>query len=228
VPEVKENLHDVEAVTEFGVFLHCVQTDWNILFLHSFSLRDSREICLFQGVATMTADYNRVIEELNILHVRQCVLEFLRICNTKHICIYLYLHIRNHKTDIYTIHVVYIPGIYIYIPHLEEHCHNSKNTTFQQREKTTGQGDAVTSNEQRHFYPLAAILEYRRVTLFHYLDMVSGIPPVSINQNVRFLICDTVLAVRYVFRIDAITFYRIIRLTQTANIARVSNKLSSS
>jgi hypothetical protein len=57
--------------------------------------------------------------------------------------------------------------------------------------------------------------------------MFSGIPPVGITQNVRFLRCDTVLlGGRYVFRIDAITFYRIIRLTQTANIARISNKLS--
>jgi hypothetical protein len=31
---------------------------------------------------------------------------------------------------------------------LEEHCHNSKNTTFQKRGKTTGRGDAVTSKEQ--------------------------------------------------------------------------------
>jgi hypothetical protein len=30
---------------------------------------------------------------------------------------------------------------------LEEHCHNSKNTTFQEGEKTTGQGDAVASKE---------------------------------------------------------------------------------
>jgi hypothetical protein len=50
---------------------------------------------------------------------------------------------------------------------LEEHCHNSKNTTFQERETTTGQGDAFASKEQRDFFPLADILENRRVTLFH-------------------------------------------------------------
>jgi hypothetical protein len=50
---------------------------------------------------------------------------------------------------------------------LQEHCHNSKNTTFQERGKTTGQGDAIASKEQRRFSPLAAILENRRVTLFH-------------------------------------------------------------
>jgi hypothetical protein len=42
---------------------------------------------------------------------------------------------------------------------LEEHCHNSKNTTFQERGTTTGRGDAIASKEQRHFSPLAAILE---------------------------------------------------------------------
>jgi hypothetical protein len=42
-----------------------------------------------------------------------------------------------------------------------------KNTTFQDRGETTGQGDVVASKEQRHFSPLAAILENRRVTLFH-------------------------------------------------------------
>jgi hypothetical protein len=50
---------------------------------------------------------------------------------------------------------------------LEENCHNSKNTTFKERGKTTGWGDAIASKEQRHFSPLAAILENRRVTLFH-------------------------------------------------------------
>jgi hypothetical protein len=47
-----------------------------------------------------------------------------------------------------------------------EHCHNSKNTTFQERGKTTGRGDATASKE-RNFSPLAAILENRCVTLFH-------------------------------------------------------------
>jgi hypothetical protein len=50
---------------------------------------------------------------------------------------------------------------------LEEHCNNSKNATFQERGKTTGQGDATASKEQGHFSPLAAILENRRVMLFH-------------------------------------------------------------
>jgi hypothetical protein len=54
----------------------------------------------------------------------------------------------------------------LYVAPLEEHCHKSKNTTFQERGKTTGRGDAVASKE-RHFSPLAAILENRRVTLFH-------------------------------------------------------------
>jgi hypothetical protein len=49
----------------------------------------------------------------------------------------------------------------------EERCHNTKNTTFQERGKTTGRGDAIASKEQRHFSPLAAILENRLVTLFH-------------------------------------------------------------
>jgi hypothetical protein len=50
---------------------------------------------------------------------------------------------------------------------LEEHCHNSKNTTFHERGKTIGRGDAIASKEQQHFSPLVAILENRRVTLFH-------------------------------------------------------------
>jgi hypothetical protein len=53
----------------------------------------------------------------------------------------------------------------LYIVPLEEHCRNSKNTNFQERGKTTGRGDAIASKEQRHFYPLAAILENRPVTL---------------------------------------------------------------
>jgi hypothetical protein len=36
-----------------------------------------------------------------------------------------------------------------------EHCHNSKNTTFQERGKTTGRGDAIASKEQRQFSHLA-------------------------------------------------------------------------
>jgi hypothetical protein len=54
-----------------------------------------------------------------------------------------------------------------HIAPLEEHCHNSKNTTFQERGKPTGRGDAIVSKEKRHFSPLAAILENKRVTLFH-------------------------------------------------------------
>jgi hypothetical protein len=46
-----------------------------------------------------------------------------------------------------------------------EHCHNSKNTTLQDRGKTTGRGAAIASKE-RHFSPLAAILENKHVTLF--------------------------------------------------------------
>jgi hypothetical protein len=53
-----------------------------------------------------------------------------------------------------------------HIAPVEEYCHNSKNTNFQKRGKTTGRGDAIASKEQRHFSPLAAILENRRVTLF--------------------------------------------------------------
>jgi hypothetical protein len=53
-----------------------------------------------------------------------------------------------------------------YIAPLEERCHNSKNTTFQERGKTTGWGDAIASKEQ-HFSPLAAILENRCVMQFH-------------------------------------------------------------
>jgi hypothetical protein len=66
----------LNAVAEFGVVMHCVQTDRDILFLHLSIPIDSREICLFQDVTTMPADYNRLIEELKILHVRRCVLEF--------------------------------------------------------------------------------------------------------------------------------------------------------
>jgi hypothetical protein len=81
---------------------------------------------------------------------------------------------------------------------LQEYCHNSENTTFQERGKPTGLVDAIASNE-RHFSPLAAILENRRVTLFCYVEIVSGIPPVGITQNKRFLSCDTVfLGVQYV------------------------------
>jgi hypothetical protein len=47
----------------------------------------------------------------------------------------------------------------------KQHCHISKNTTFQKRGKTTGRGDAIASKE-RHFSPLAAILENRRLKLF--------------------------------------------------------------
>jgi hypothetical protein len=69
--------------------------------------------------------------------------------------------------------------------------------TFQERGKTTGRNEAIVSKE-RHFSPLAAILENRRVTLFHYVDMVPGITPVGITQNDRFLSCDTdLLGVRY-------------------------------
>jgi hypothetical protein len=49
----------------------------------------------------------------------------------------------------------------------EEHCHNSKNTTFQERGKITVWDNAIASKEQWHFSPLVAILENRRVTLFH-------------------------------------------------------------
>jgi hypothetical protein len=41
-----------------------------------------------------------------------------------------------------------------------------KNTTLQERGKTTGWGDAIASKE-RHFSPLTAILENRQVILFH-------------------------------------------------------------
>jgi hypothetical protein len=54
----------------------------------------------------------------------------------------------------------------LHIAPLAEHCRNLKNTTFQERGKTTGWGDAIASKE-RHFSPLAAILEDRHVTLFH-------------------------------------------------------------
>jgi hypothetical protein len=40
-----------------------------------------------------------------------------------------------------------------YIAPLAEHCHNSKNTTFQERGKTTGQGDAIASKEQKALLP---------------------------------------------------------------------------
>jgi hypothetical protein len=59
--------------TEFDAVLHCVQTDWDILFLRLSIQRDSRENCLFHVVTTMPADYNRVIQELKI---SRCVLEF--------------------------------------------------------------------------------------------------------------------------------------------------------
>jgi hypothetical protein len=62
---------------------------------------------------------------------------------------------------------LFVPGVlYIFIAPLEEHCHNSKNTTYQERGKTTGRGNAIASKE-RHFSPLAAILENRCVTPFH-------------------------------------------------------------
>jgi hypothetical protein len=34
-----------------------------------------------------------------------------------------------------------------HITPIAEHCHNSKNTTFQERGKTTGRGDAIASKE---------------------------------------------------------------------------------
>jgi hypothetical protein len=73
-----------------------------------------------------------------------------------------------------------------------KHCHNSKNTTFQETGKTIGRGNKIASKE-RHFSPLAATLKNRPVTLLHYVDMVSGVPPVGITQNERFLSCGTVL-----------------------------------
>jgi hypothetical protein len=60
------------------------------------------------------------------------------------------------------------------------------------RKKTIGRDDAITSKE-RHFSPLATILENRRVTLFQQVDMVSGIPPVGITQNERFFKVMTLL-----------------------------------
>jgi hypothetical protein len=60
-----------------------------------------------------------------------------------------------------------------------------KNTTFHERGKATEWGDAIPSKEQ-HIFPLAAILENRRLALFNWVDMVSGIPPVGITQNQRF------------------------------------------
>jgi hypothetical protein len=54
-----------------------------------------------------------------------------------------------------------------HIAPVEEHCHNSKNTAFQDIGKTAGWGEAIASKEQRQFSPLAAILESRRVTIFH-------------------------------------------------------------
>jgi hypothetical protein len=65
-----------------------------------------------------------------------------------------------------------ITTAFFHIALLEENCQNLKNTTFQETGKTTGRGDAIASKE-RHFSPLAAILENRRVTLFHWVDMVS-------------------------------------------------------
>jgi hypothetical protein len=53
-------------------------------------------------------------------------------------------------------------SLMIHIAPPAEHCYNSKNTTFQERGKTTGRRDAITSKE-RHFSPLAAILENRCV-----------------------------------------------------------------
>jgi hypothetical protein len=82
------------------------------------------------------------------------------------------------------------------------HRHNSKNTTFQERGKTTDRGDAIASKE-RHFSPLTVILENGRVTLFHQVDIVSDIPPVGITQNEGFFNCDTVLlGARYAFHFE--------------------------
>jgi hypothetical protein len=61
-----------------------------------------------------------------------------------------------------------------------------------ERKKTTGLGDAIASIEQRHFSHLAAILENRHVTLFHWVDIVSGTFPVGMIQNDLSLSCDTV------------------------------------
>jgi hypothetical protein len=66
---------------------------------------------------------------------------------------------------LYTVYTTAQTDIQHFAP-LGEHCHNSKNTTFQDSGKTTGRGDAIASKE-RHFSPLAAILENKRVTLFH-------------------------------------------------------------
>jgi hypothetical protein len=51
-----------------------------------------------------------------------------------------------------------------YIAPLEEHCHNSKNTTFQERGKTTGQDDAIASKE-RHFSPSRGNFRIQKVVV---------------------------------------------------------------
>jgi hypothetical protein len=69
-------------------------------------------------------------------------------------------------------YIFVFPIIFITLQPPEECCHNSNNKTYQERGKTTGRGDAIASKEQ-HFFPLAAILENRRETLFHWVGMVS-------------------------------------------------------
>jgi hypothetical protein len=46
--------------------------------------------------------------------------------------------------------------------------------------------------ENKDILPFAVILENKILTLFQWVDMVSGIPPVGVTQNERCLSCDTV------------------------------------
>jgi hypothetical protein len=70
----------------------------------------------------------------------------------------------------------------------EEHCHNSKNTTFQERGKTTGRGDAIVIKRTTTLLPSHGHFRKKCVMLFHWVDMASGIPHVGINQNEWFVV----------------------------------------
>jgi hypothetical protein len=76
-----------------------------------------------------------------------------RLAEREDIYIYIYTHVLRWQR---VKHAEY-EGVNKHIAPPAEHCRNSKNTTFQERGKTTGQGDAITSKEQ-HLSPLVAIL----------------------------------------------------------------------
>jgi hypothetical protein len=78
-----------------------------------------------------------------------------------------------------------------YLTPLKECCHNSKNTSFQERGKKPLAGAMQLHQKNDASPPLVVILENRCLTLFHEVDMVSGIPLVGVTQNEHFFLVVT-------------------------------------